>query len=128
MPARNFEDYIIEAEHKPITLDDYAKSPATAFLRYIVGAKDAANQCLLKFKTTARTRTYTRDALDSIHIINAGLLAAIMGNFVDKCPDDKKKKYFTDEKTFIKQIRDSRNYYTHYDKSGKKHILENIDL
>ena len=39
MPARNFEDYIIEAEHKPITLDDYAKSPATAFLRYIVGAK-----------------------------------------------------------------------------------------
>ena len=43
MPARNFEDYIIEAEHDPITLDDYAKNPATAFLRYIVGAKDAAN-------------------------------------------------------------------------------------
>ena len=58
MPARNFEDYIIEAEHKPITLDDYAKSPATAFLRYIVGTKDAANECLLKFKTTARARTY----------------------------------------------------------------------
>ena len=69
MPARNFEDYIIEAEHK------------TAFLRYVVSAKDAANQCLLKFKTTARSRTYTRDALDSIHMINAGLLAAIMGNF-----------------------------------------------
>lgn len=81
MPARNFEDYIIEAEHKPITLDDYAKSPATAFLRYVVGAKDAANQCLLKFKTAARVKTYTRDALDSIHLINAGLLAAIMGNF-----------------------------------------------
>ena len=81
MPARNFEDYIIEAEHKPITLEDYAKSPATAFLRYVVSAKDAANQCLLKFKTTARSRTYTRDALDSIHLINAGLLAAIMGNF-----------------------------------------------
>ena len=81
MPARNFEDYIIEAEHKPITLEDYAKSPATAFLRYVVSAKDAANQCLLKFKTTARSRTYTRDALDSIHMINAGLLAAIMGNF-----------------------------------------------
>lgn len=78
---RNFEDYIIETEHKPITLDDYAKSPATAFLRYVVSAKDAANQCLLKFKTAARTRTYTRDALDSIHLINAGLLAAIMGNF-----------------------------------------------
>lgn len=81
MPARNFEDYIIEAEHKPITLEDYTNSPATAFLRYVVGAKDAANQCLLKFKTTARARIYTRDALDSIHLINAGLLAAIMGNF-----------------------------------------------
>lgn len=81
MPARYFEDYIIEAEHKPITLEDYAKSPATAFLRYVVGAKDAANQCLLKFKTTTRARIYTRDALDSIHLINAGLLAAIMGNF-----------------------------------------------
>lgn len=81
MPARNFEDYIIEAEHKPITLEDYAKSPAVAFLRYVVSAKDAANQCLLKFRTTARARTYTRDALDSIHLINAGLLAAIMGNF-----------------------------------------------
>lgn len=81
MPARNFEGYIIEAKHKPITLDDYTKSPATVFLRYVVGAKDAANQCLLKFKTAARARTYTQDALDSIYLINAGLLAAIMGNF-----------------------------------------------
>lgn len=81
MPARNFEDYIIEAEHKAITLDDYTRSPATAFLKYVVSAKDAANQCLIKFKTTSRARPYTRDALDSIYIINAGLLASIMGNF-----------------------------------------------
>lgn len=81
MPSRNFEDYIIEADHKPITLEDYAKSPATAFLRYVISAKDAATQCLLKFKTTAKEKKYTRDSLDSIHLINAGLLAAIMGNF-----------------------------------------------
>lgn len=81
MPARNFEDYIIEAEHKAVTLGDYASTPAIAFLKYVVSAKDAANQCLKKFKTTARSRTYTRDALDSIYIINAGLLASIMGNF-----------------------------------------------
>lgn len=81
MPARNFEEYIIEAEHKTITLEDYANSPATAFLKYVVSAKDAANQCLNKFKTTVRSRSYTRDALDSIYLINAGLLAAIMGNF-----------------------------------------------
>ena len=81
MPEKNFEDYIIEAEQKAVTLGDYAKSPAVAFLKYVVSAKDAANQCLNKFKTTARSRTYTRDALDSIYIINAGLLASIMGNF-----------------------------------------------
>ena len=81
MPAKNFEAYIIETEHKIITLDDYAKSPATAFLKFVVSAKDAANQCLLKFKTTSRSRTYTHDALDSIYLINAGLLASIMGNF-----------------------------------------------
>lgn len=81
MPARNFEDYIIEAENKAVTLSDYAKTPAVAFLKYVVSAKDAANQCLNKFKTTARSRTYTRDALDSIYIINAGLLASVMGNF-----------------------------------------------
>lgn len=81
MPAKNFEDYIIAAEHKAVTLEDYAKTPAVAFLKYVVSAKDAANQCLNKFKTVARSRTYTKDALDSIYIINAGLLAAIMGNF-----------------------------------------------
>lgn len=81
MPAKNFEDYIIEAESKAITLDDYTRSPATAFLKYVVCAKDAANQCARKFKTTAKSRIYTRDALESIYLINAGLLASIMGNF-----------------------------------------------
>ena len=79
--SKNFEDYITEVEHKTVTLNEYAKTPAVAFLKYVVSAKDAANQCQNKFKTSARSRTYTRDALDSIYIINAGLLAAIMGNF-----------------------------------------------
>lgn len=81
MAAKNFEDYIIESEHKSIMLDDYAKAPATTFLKYVVSAKDAAQLCLRRFKTTAHSKTYTHDALDSIYIINAGLLAAIMGNF-----------------------------------------------
>jgi hypothetical protein len=60
MPTRNFEEYIIGAKHKVIKLDDYAKGPATAFLKYVVSAKDPANQCLNKFKTTERSRIYTR--------------------------------------------------------------------
>lgn len=81
MLAKKFEDYIIEAEHKVVTLEDYAKMPATAFLKHLVSSKDAANQCLIKFKSSARARTYSPDALDSIYMINAGLLASIMGNF-----------------------------------------------
>lgn len=55
-------------------------------------------------------------------------LAERLKELVGKCPEEIRTKYIADEETFIKQIRDSRNYYTHYDKSGKKHILENIDL
>ena len=59
---------------------------------------------------------------------NALTLSDRLKELVGKCPVEIKKKYFPDEETFIKQIRDSRNYYTHYDKSGKKHILEGKDL
>ena len=55
-------------------------------------------------------------------------LAERLNELVGKCPEAIRTKYIADEETFIKQIRDSRNYYTHYDKSGKKHILENRDL
>ena len=59
---------------------------------------------------------------------NSLTLAERLKELVGKCPEEIRTKYIADEETFIKQIRDSRNYYTHYDKSGKKHILENIDL
>lgn len=79
-PVKRFEEYIIENKHHPITLNDYLINPATAFLKYLVHAKDATKQCQTKFKVS-RAKKYTDDALDSIYIINAGLLASIMGNF-----------------------------------------------
>lgn len=82
MPNKNFQDYIIENENGLATLSDYAISPAVAFLKYVCWAKDAAKMTLNKFRSNKRNkRLYTKDAEDSIHIINAGLLAAIMGNF-----------------------------------------------
>lgn len=80
--AKNFTDYILtNREHRVVTLAHYSVSPASAFFKYVVNAKDASVTCTNKFKTTARKHPYTDDALDSIYIINAGLLAAIMGNF-----------------------------------------------
>lgn len=62
------------------SLREYQSNPATAFLRYVVCAKDAARQCKDKFKLPNK-RKYSEDAIESIQIITAGLLAAVMGNF-----------------------------------------------
>lgn len=80
MPAKQFTDYVICDQTRKVTLADYHSSPATAFLKYIISAKDASQQCINKFKAPKK-KNYTVDALDSIYIINAGLLASIMGNF-----------------------------------------------
>lgn len=81
MPAqKQFCDYISASSNKRYSLKDYQTQPANAFLRYVVCAKDASVQCKNKFKLLNK-RTYTDDATESIQIINAGLLAAIMGNF-----------------------------------------------
>lgn len=68
---------------------------------------------------------FVKERLSQANILT---LAERLKELVGKCPEEIRSKHIADEETFIKQIRDSRNYYTHYDKSGKKHILENIDL
>lgn len=78
---KEFYDYIVEGTDKVISLQRYVESPAVAFLKYVINAKDASNMCLKQFKKTKARGTYTKDALENIQCINAGLLAAIMGNF-----------------------------------------------
>lgn len=82
MPAfvKEFHEYIDVASIGTVTLEDYRKSPACAFLKFAVGAKDAASMCQRQFKKKG-ARKYSAPALDSLHMINAGLLASIMGNF-----------------------------------------------
>ena len=77
--VKEFEDYLIENPHGVVPLSNYEKSPATAFLNFVCLAKDASIQCTSKFKNGRNS--YTQDALDSMYIINGGLLASIMGNF-----------------------------------------------
>lgn len=78
---KQFYEYIKQASSSTVTLSNYKESPASAFLKYIVNAKNASNQCLSKFKTRKRKEPYTKEAISSIQTINAGLLASIMGNF-----------------------------------------------
>lgn len=81
MAAKKYTDYIIDDCQKVVKIQDYERSPATAFLKCLVSAKDASQQCTLKFKSKSRKKPYSEDALASIYFINGGLLASIMGNF-----------------------------------------------
>ncbi len=44
------------------------------------------------------------------------------------CPAAIKNIFIPDADAFIKEIRDSRNYYTHYTLAGKKHVKHNYEL
>lgn len=76
--AKNYLDYVLPNENS--ALKEYLKQPATAFLRYIVASKNAANQCLRNFPKK-QNGEYDKASIASIRQINAGLLASIMGNF-----------------------------------------------
>lgn len=76
---KQFYEYIEERNTNKVTLSLYAKSPATAFLKYVVDAKNASEQCK-KFKAAPHA-AYTPEAKNSYQTINAGLHASIMGNF-----------------------------------------------
>lgn len=79
-PQKEFYEYIVESPSKGSSLLQYAESPATAFLKSINEAKNASVACLKKFKQN-KNGAYSIPAIRSIQIINAGLLATIMGNF-----------------------------------------------
>ena len=55
-------------------------SPATAFLKYTVEAKDAVNHCQQHFRTN-NDGSFSKDALDSLQHILSAFLPAIMGHF-----------------------------------------------
>lgn len=79
-PQKEFYEYIAEGSTKGSSLLDYAESPATAFLKSVNEAKNASVAWLNKFKQN-KNGAYSIPAIRSIQIINAGLLATIMGNF-----------------------------------------------
>lgn len=79
-PTKEFEEYIIDARGRHVVHHDYVKSPASAFLKYTVEAKDAVNYCQRHFGTN-NDGSYRSDALDSLQHIMVAFLPAIMGHF-----------------------------------------------
>lgn len=79
-PVKEFHNYLIKDTERHVTHDDYIESPATAFLRYTLEAKDATNYCISHFNTKNDGSLYS-DAKDSLQHILTAFLPAIMGHF-----------------------------------------------
>jgi len=80
-PIKKFSEYIeSSAPGAESTLDEYARSPAHAFLVQVAHIFDAVNQCKRHFpkKTDG---TYTSDSQDSLYIISTAALASLMSHF-----------------------------------------------
>jgi hypothetical protein len=81
MPRARKEFYkYIRANSSKHPLTDYSDSPASAFLKYAIDAVRAYEQCERNFQKNM-AGDYVKGSLSAIQIINAGLLATIMGNF-----------------------------------------------
>jgi hypothetical protein len=62
-------------------LDDYAVSPASAFLTEAVHHCDAMNHCIRHFPKRKTDGNYTKNSQDSLFRLGASTLAALMGHF-----------------------------------------------
>lgn len=83
-PKKTFEQYLLQEDEqskKYINQESYLKSPASAFLKYTVEAKDAVNMCMTHFPKKANARSYTQASEDSLRYLVVALLPAIMGHF-----------------------------------------------
>lgn len=71
---------------------------------------------------------YKNEIAKRLNSGNGLTLAERLVELVNKCPQTIKEMYFSDEDVFVAQVKDSRNYYTHYSVKGKKHILKGGEL
>ncbi|MEG2687382.1 MAG: hypothetical protein RR954_09750 [Christensenellaceae bacterium] len=81
-PPKEFQEYLIERENAKamVSHGDYQLSPASAFLRYTVEAKDAIKSCIRQFPKNMDGK-YTKASIDSLQHLIVATLPAIMGHF-----------------------------------------------
>jgi len=77
---KEFHEYLVESNGRHVVHEDYSRSPASAFLRYTIEAKDAVSYCQKHFPKNA-DGAYRKDAMDSLQYIVSAFLPAIMGHF-----------------------------------------------
>ena len=78
---KEFHEYLsLDQSRTHISNEEYVQSPATAFLRYSVQAKDAVNNCIENFKKNNDGYLNKQGRASLQHILSA-MLPALMGHF-----------------------------------------------
>ena len=82
MPAlKPFVDYVDAAPAWwESNLEDYQRTPATAFLREAVHIADSINQCRRRF-LRKKDGTFNKDSQDSVYRLGAAALSSMMSHF-----------------------------------------------
>jgi hypothetical protein len=81
MPAKkDFEKYLIESTYSHVLHENYVESPASAFLRYSLDAKDSINLCKRYFPKK-QDGGFTKDSQSSLEHLCSAMLPAVMRHF-----------------------------------------------
>ncbi|MDI6635036.1 hypothetical protein [Pantoea dispersa] len=79
-PVKEFEKYLTDGSNCHVSHDEYLKSPASAFLRHLVEAKDSIELCINSFPKKD-DGSYSKASKDSLQYLLVATLPAIMGHF-----------------------------------------------
>ena len=63
-----------------------------------------------------------------LHFSNEPTLHARLDELIEELSNNTVKKIITDKEAFIKEVKNSRNYYTHYDKSTERKAKKGAEL
>lgn len=80
-PQKEFEQYLTDRnEHAHVGYKEYLESPATAFLKYSVEAKDSVNLCSRKLPRNNNLQL-KKNSIDTFQHVQVAFLLTIMGHF-----------------------------------------------
>ncbi len=118
-PHKKYHEYLENTDDSISSLEDYAKSPATVFLRYVVDAKDAITKCSNNFTEKQKGDGYNKDSLNSLRLLTAATLPAIMGHF-----ETYQKLLFSGvfESTRFIKVFDMEGFHKELEKKGEIEI------
>lgn len=125
-PVKEFHEYIERPKADVVRLAEYESSPACAFLRYTLEAKDAVEYCKKYFpKEKNPPKKHLKIAQGNIEHVISAFLPTVMGHF-----ETFQKYLFAglfESTAFIPDF-DSEEFFKHIKKNTREVVLDPIRL